>query len=332
MRNNLEVSESPIYFWTGKGFHFALEDYHGLNRYGHPSEAIKAYVEAHKRAPRVKLPDGWEDEVELLTAMLNYYTDVWQVGRPLLKTFWVNGEPQVEVRFEIDLTPFVSPEVLEASNYDKVIYRGTLDRVVIDGDGRLWILDYKTAKTFATAHFMTDQQITSYCWAASTIYPGYEIAGFIYQQHRKTIPDEPKLLSTGRLSTNKQQITSYAVYYKALKQLYGDVNRAPAPNVEYLNYLSSQESTDYDAFIRRDWVERNEHSLQAEGTKILLELEDMLNPNLPLYPNPTRDCSWDCQLLSVCVSLDDGSDWEFELNGLTKPRKEEDDSWRQHLP
>lgn len=332
MRGNLEIQSPPIYFWTGRAFHFGMEDYYGYNRYGRPSLAVQAYVEGHRRAPRLSLPDGWEDEIELLTAMLDYYVDVWQVGRPEQKTFYWDGKPQVEVRFEIDLTPFINPDILERSGYTKVIYRGTMDRVVIDSYDRLFIVDYKTTKNFDRPHFPTDQQITAYMWACTCLYPGYEVAGFIYQQHRKIIPEEPKLLAKGRLSANKQQVTSYAIYYKALKQLYGDVSRAPAENINCLNHFALAESTDHDAFIRRDWVYRNEHQLQAEGTKILLELEDMLNPDLPLYPNPTSDCSWDCQLVDACVSMDDGSDWESSLSELTKPFKQEDEAWRQYLP
>ena len=32
-----------------------------------------------------------------------------------------------------------------------------------------------------------------------------------------------------------------------------------------------------------------------------------------LYPNPTKDCSWDCRMLPVCGMMDDGSDWESVL-------------------
>jgi hypothetical protein len=32
-----------------------------------------------------------------------------------------------------------------------------------------------------------------------------------------------------------------------------------------------------------------------------------------LYPNPTRDCSWDCDFRGVCAMVDDASDHEFAL-------------------
>lgn len=41
-----------------------------------------------------------------------------------------------------------------------------------------------------------------------------------------------------------------------------------------------------------------------------------------VYPNPSRDCSWRCPFVSVCPSMDDGSDWEGELAENFKPRTE----------
>jgi hypothetical protein len=34
------------------------------------------------------------------------------------------------------------------------------------------------------------------------------------------------------------------------------------------------------------------------------------------YPNPTRDCKWDCPFFRVCAMADDGSDFEGALAGL----------------
>ena len=107
--------------------------------------------------------------------------------------------------------------------------------------------------------------------------------------------------------------------------------RIPAENIKCLNAFAAMENEDSDQYIRRDFIKRNAHSIQAEGVKILLEVEDMMNPDLPLYPNPTKDCSWDCRFNTACVSLDDGSDWEHELKQLVLEEKRERDPWRQYL-
>ena len=81
-------------------------------------------------------------------------------------------------------------------------------------------------------------------------------------------------------------------------------------------------------------MNRNDRQGQSEGAKILLELEDMLNPDLPLYPNPNFMCAhWEypCPFLSACVSIDDGADWQHELEMTMDEREPTYDSWRQKL-
>lgn len=88
---------------------------------------------------------------------------------------------------------------------------------------------------------------------------------------------------------------------------------------------------DADKFIRRDKVRRNQHQVESEAAKIMMEIEDMLNPDLPLYPNPDRSCQYMCPFVGPCVSLDDGSDWEEELDLLMQKRDTGYDYWRKYL-
>jgi hypothetical protein len=40
----------------------------------------------------------------------------------------------------------------------------------------------------------------------------------------------------------------------------------------------------------------------------------MLNPDLAIYHNPTKDCSWDCPFKSMCIAMEEGADWESYLD------------------
>src|SRR5690606_5790988 len=108
-----------------------------------------------------------DELVELGKGMMDYYI-LWLQQRTnnLLKTYWVDGVPQVEVngRFKI-------PWEKGKFGYDEVYYSFTIDRVCIDEDGFLWPLDYKTAKVIETLHLLTDPQVTAYMWLAPFIYP-----------------------------------------------------------------------------------------------------------------------------------------------------------------
>lgn len=324
--HNLEAKDRPPYFWLGTGGHYAMQDFHGYNVYGHPTVAFKAYVHACKKSG-VSIPDDYKELSALVEGMLDYYADCWLAERDPLKTYYVDGVPQVEVNALIPL-PYTPPA---NSSYTGVLYSVTLDRVVIDDYGDLWILDYKFNKDFRLGHLVTDDQISAYCWAAYSMYDR-PIKGFIYQQHKKVLPKPPPFMSSGKFSTNKNMITSYALYKHALEGLYDTVKAAPLKNRQYLDWLLLKESEDRDAYIRRDFEDRSQHQIEATGSKIIMELEDILNPELPLYPNPNKDCSWDCNFLDACVMMDDGSDWEHVLLDTTQKRIEESISWRSHLP
>lgn len=328
LRGNIGPKQNPAPLWMGTGFHFALEDCHGANIYGHPAEAFKAYVEATKRAARRdpnRLPADERELTALASGMLSYYWDDWLVARDPLQTFFFNGQPQVEVNFRVEV-PWESGRY----GYDRVVYSGTIDRVSIDEHGQIWIVEYKTAKTIQTLHYSNDSQISTYCWAGNLLY-GRPIAGVIYQQHRKDVPAEPKILANGRLSTNKQQLITHRSLRSTIVNMFGSTQAAPLDYIDHLNWLMTQEDMDYDKFIRRDKVRRNASQVEAEAAKIMMEIEDMLNPNLPLYPNPDRSCQYMCPFNGACVSLDDGSDWQYELEILMHRRDEGYDRWRKYL-
>lgn len=330
LRTNLQPVRSASPLWFGSGVHFALEDFHGANEYKHPWTAFKAYVKASKAYRPDALPTDWKDLCFLARGMLSYYAEYWLQMRDPYKTFVWNGVPQVEVNARIPI-PFDATKY----GYDQVVYSLTLDRVVIDDDGNLWIQEYKTAKNIQTHFFPTDPQVTSYMWAAEQLYPGYKIMGVIYQQHKKAIPEFPEVLSTGRLSTNTKQSTTYHLYRHALIRQYGKEYGTVAPPelIGCLNHFASLEDQwTGDKFIRRDRVYRNEQMCASEGEKILMEVEEMLNPNLALYPNPVRECIHMCPFSGPCVSLDDGSDWEQELEALFELRPKGYDDWRRYLP
>ena len=333
LRGNLGPKHGISPLWFGTGFHFALEDFHGYNRFGHPKAAFMAYVDAQYRKFKSnpqKLPEDIAELIELGKGMMDYYI-LWLQKRSnnLLKTYWQDGEPQLEVngRFKVPWEP-------GKFGYDEVWYSFTIDRVCIDDDGFLWPLDYKTAKVIETLHLLTDPQVTAYMWLAPFIYPK-PIGGFLYQQHRKSLPSPGRLIYGGsKVSTAENQGTSWLMYRKTLVDMYGSVEKAPDENIQFLKRLGMAEDEWKDPYIQIDKVSRNARRGESEGATLLLELEDMLNPDLPLYPNKGRFClnTWkpelSCPFVSPCTSLDDGSDWVTELELTTEPREKKYDGWR----
>jgi len=329
--------------WFGSGVHYGLEDYHGYNYFGSAADAFRAYCIATSKQYQRDLPPDAQELFKLGTALLDYYCNVWLAhpGRPLNPTFYYpdadTGEsrPQVEVNFEIQVPLESCPRLAalaEAQGADCVLYRGTIDRMGEDRDGNLWVYEYKTAKRAEHMHYETDPQVTVYQWAAQHIY-GRPIAGVVYLQLVKNEPKVPTPLSTGKISTASNLVTSAPLYRRGLELMYGSASNAPEPNQKFLTDLQLKENENKDRFIIREYITRNETQLHMESQKILLELEDMLNPDLALYPNPTRECSRMCGFLSPCVAFDAGADWEGMIGARFGQRDSDPDTfWRRRLP
>lgn len=328
LRHNLGPKQNAAPLWFGSGMHFALEDYHGYNRFGSPAVAFDAYVKATKEYDFKNLPEEWEELVPLGQDMMNYYVE-WLSHRESLKTYWVDGVPQVEVNFRFKIP--LDAELLQRYGYDEAVYSGTIDRVCIDEEtDMLWFMDYKSAKVIQTLHYQTDPQVTAYMWAGPYIYDK-PIGGFIYQQHLKGVPKPGRILKNGTVSVAKDQLTDYHRYLQTLLDVYKTPDLFPEGNKELLSQLKMEENHDSNKFIRRDKIYRNQAQAESQGTIIMMEVEDMLNPDLPLYPNHTRDCPSFCPFISPCVSLDAGMDFKEELKLLMKPRAASYDPWREKI-
>lgn len=330
LRQNRAQISGANYFWIGTGGHYALEDYHGYNHYGHPAEAFKAYVEAWRRLEnnsKYRMPDDWQQQAEMGDGLMHSYMS-WLQDREPLETLWIDGVPQCEVRALIKLP-------IEHPLYDEgVFYSVTLDRVVWYDDG-LWLQDYKFYKNFSQANLEFDQQMSAYIWAGTVMYTdsiNEVIQGAILQEHRKNLPNEPRVLQSGEISGAQNQGTTRALYKKALEEKYGSVDKATDKQIECLNNLASMETDHRDGFVRRHFTVRAEPQIVSTGQKILMEAEDMLNPNLPIYPNETKDCQWDCPLQEVCLMMDTHDDWQYVLETTTTTREDDNDNWRTYLP
>lgn len=73
-------------------------------------------------------------------------------------------------------------------------------------------------------------------------------------------------------------------------------------------------------FYGRHEVAYNEQQLDAAWIHTCVVVEQMVKclqrleesdryHHITVYPNPTKDCTWDCDFLPVCPMMDDGADW-----------------------
>lgn len=329
-RRNLTPKEKDksINLWFGSGFHFALEDFHGYNKFGNPMVALEAYYNAFKSD---ELPEGAEDVVGLGMGMLEYYLE-WNQHRERFETLWIDGKPMVEISFELEV-PTLSSHAQSLGVASQVTYHGTIDKIVYDEEGRWWLVDYKTAKTMDIKKLSTDPQISAYLWAAEQ-YFGHPFAGMLFMQFLKEVPHGPKRLAKGGFSTDKRQKTPHNYYRNALMAEYGTI---PSSYIEILNELATNESPEGNQFIRIDKVERTHYNRDSTYWNIVNEGMDMLEQiaGPRTYPNFTRDCAWDCAFRFPCIALEEGHEAEDLLTDnyeqRNKSEKGEEAPWRKNL-
>lgn len=218
-----------------------------------------------------------------------------------------------------------------------VNYHGTLDRLVKDRLGRWWIMDWKTAKGADTNKLDTDDQISAYMWAAEQWF-GHPIHGFVYVQLTKDLAKPPKRLANGALSLDKKQKTTYDLFRTEVIKDYTDVRKAPIKVIDFLNHLSDLETPEGNRFIRWDLVTRSQAQKVSTYHHIIAEVKMMIDPDLYLFPNPTRDCIWDCNFREACLMMERGETKQVELwidaDFEPRPREEDGniDEWRKNIP
>jgi hypothetical protein len=173
-------------------------------------------------------------------------------------------------------------------------------------------------------------------WAAEQWFK-HPIYGFIYLQLTKDIARPPKRLKDGSLSVDKKQKTTYHLVREAIIDEYGSIQKAPNKYIEFMNTMAEKETPEGDRFIRWDFVKRSPEFIISTYHHIMGEVQQMINPDLYLYPNPTRDCIWDCPLRDACLISDNGRKDEVKtyLNTFYehRPRGEEGEEpeWRSKI-
>jgi len=154
---------------------------------------------------------------------------------------------------------------------------GKMDaRVRRNMDGKRLFVDHKTAQslTMALPMLQQDPQMLHYHWLESWTRDGAWTDGAIYNVLKKV------------KRTKAAKPPFYARY---------EIHH----NAEEINAYEARLGN-----IIQD-IFRMEEALNVAGTHVYA-------PQIA-YPNPTRDCSWDCPFFTVCPMFDDGSRVEHAL-------------------
>ncbi|AXH49800.1 exonuclease [Gordonia phage Pleakley] len=344
-RDGLESNRQKMPLWFGTGIHLAFEQWYvpGVKRGRDLRETWSEYCEGVSELMRVEvrsgsLPGDYEqvimDAEGVGLAMLDNYLveygqdEEWEILSPE-QTFAVRIPREVGV----DKTPVAK-------------FLGTFDITARNlGTGKIWLWDHKTAKSIKTNHLPLDDQAGGYWAVADTtlrrqgiIGPRDRLTGILYNFLMKAPPDERPVDSSGR-ATNKPRKEHYLA---ALMKHHADLATKAGIEDEWINVSGPAVEKEFAKMKLADLVEaaeerqltvlgdvsnqqpsprfhrENVYRTSKERRKQIQRISDEVaamneyrEGRLPLFKNPTRDCTWDCDFYDLCMTDEQGGDVEM---------------------
>lgn len=179
----------------------------------------------------------------------------------------------------------------------------------------LWPVDHKTAASPPNDRGLDfDDQVTGYCyvtWRRTGIVP----RGVLYNVLIKAVPEVPRILKSGSLSTAKDQNTTPDLYREALQQ-HGLMRGGRVTSDKHGECLEAMLVRGWDNFFRRFEPTRNLDELVSFERRLVAEYRDMAAAKDDVsyvYPSPNpRRCPY-CPVSPLCQAMEDGSDAESVL-------------------
>lgn len=288
---NLQPKQKNDKLTIGSAIHKFLELWYSEHRASEAMEAMEQYITDNSMGMEEM---QYEELKELARQVCIHYIQNYGMD----ENWTVKA---VEMPFSIHLE-------------GRINYIGTIDMLVEDEDGKLWVVDHKTTNSLEIydKNSDMDRQISRY-WYAIERYLDVKIEGFIYNIILKDYPVEPKVLKSGQLSKDKSQRTTLQLYRAAIEYhgLKGE------DYADFLQYLEDQPKE----FFRRMKVERNISEMReaiSELTDVIYDIRDSKR----YYRNITKDCHWDCPFKALCVAEMDGSNADHIRSELYETKQD----------
>jgi hypothetical protein len=342
-------------FFFGTGIHYALEQYyHPLFRHD-PVESFKTWWDVQwvgglieeswldkvydlapvmEKGPnghllyRVRglrdiLPDPNQEEYDELFTLGIRMMERYKEYAPKVDDFEVLV---AEHDFSVPIWDYKNNTILksfdsrhESPNYGEFLEvhaRGRMDQIWAKPNGKLGILENKTAEKIGEEYFLkleTDEQVSTYLWAAEIEaqyydlpHKGQPMEEVVYNVLRKAYPKPPTELRGGMFSVDRnKESTTYEILMEWIKRNIPGVplSEKQAGYVEWLKEVGDEQ------FNVRKLVRRNRHQIANAGQRIYLEAMDMLS-NPRIYPNIRNDWAcMHCQFRNPCMAMESGDDW-----------------------
>lgn len=169
------------------------------------------------------------------------------------------------------------------------------DGIHTDDNGRVWIVEFKLRSTLSTIEQLAlDRQGRRYAWAWRQ-HTGADVAGVIYDERLNEAPKPPKVLASGKVSTDKRQLTTPDLYEQAC------VEHGQDPDPDTLTALAARRWQQREHIIFRPG-ELDETG--AELVALAQRIRDLEAGRMPIRtPHPAHCRS--CGFRDICANPTD---------------------------
>lgn len=216
-------------------------------------------------------------------------TECSRIMRAYLRTYKDDDQRYRVVDTEVD-------EVVTLPNGLRVNI--IIDKIVEDKiNGGLWLVDYKTRKSFEDVeNMMFDPQLTLYYWGAEIL--GYKpLNGGMYDEIRTKAPAIPNLNKDGSLSKRKDIDTDLFTYYSAIRKQGLD----PADYSDILTLIARRQK---NKFFRRTVIPQDPPVVRTTVKEAVMTTNSILRAEAKGHFPRTYDksCSWGCDFKQLCLA------------------------------
>jgi hypothetical protein len=282
--------------WMGSAFHAAMADL------GDPIGTLREYV--------------WEQRQQMAQSYLA------QVGVAVSPEEWTSFDESAKLIEDVVIAylhhygdrPFKPYEVLANEMTFSLVLEsgielvGTIDKVLLDPIGKLWVCDHKTwSQRPDTRDLQYDFQFTGYCACLQALVRE-PVTGFLYDGVNKKVPRKPRILLDGHVSCEWIDTTA-EVYCQAVRD-----NGEDPFSLRYAGFvarLRERDETNSPFFLRHP-LYISQAQIQQWWDNVNQLTAKMQACEYPTFNRRWEGC-WDCNVRDICDTMLRGDDVPYVI-------------------
>ena len=214
---------------------------------------------------------------ERLMAMLEHYSSI---APPLLNLTRLEGEIDV---------PLWSRSSHRSSARYRFLCR--LDGLTVDHDGSKWLVEFKLRRDLTPVHLLQIMpQHRWYAWAYQRE-TGDRIVGVLIDERVNAVPEAPRILANGKVSSDKRQVTTPELYVAACNE------RGQLPEQEVVVNLEARRWQQVSPIQFRQGELEEAGAELVSAAKLIRDLDS--GELAPIRNARRANCNW-CQFRHIC--------------------------------